>query len=148
MIGSGSQRKIGIVIRALLGQAEDLEIIGKNKIRSNDIPRQGKAERRYLTVREIDRLLLAARAMPEVSLMINVLLFTGLRPGEAKGLKVKDFDPLRGRLYIRRDVDDLGTQMKPRPGITEMYPLVVIFSLILKTLPRIRTPTTGCSLTK
>ncbi|CAB0925798.1 Tyrosine recombinase XerC [Corynebacterium diphtheriae] len=108
IIGSGSQRKIGIVIRALLDQAEDLEIIGKNKIRSNDIPRQSKAERRYLTVREIDRLLLAARAMPEVSLMINVLLFTGLRPGEAKGLKVKDFDPLRGRLYIRRDVDDLG----------------------------------------
>lgn len=47
--------------------------------------------------------------MPEVSLMINVLFSTGLRPGESKGLlKVKDFDLLRGRLYIRRDVDDLG----------------------------------------
>lgn len=53
--------------------------------------RKGKAEHRYLTVREIDRLLLAARAKPEVSLMINVLLFTELRPREAKGHKVKDF---------------------------------------------------------
>ncbi|WP_374957139.1 tyrosine-type recombinase/integrase [Corynebacterium falsenii] len=33
---------------------------------------------------------------------------TGLRPGEAKGLKVKDLDVVRGRLMIRRDVDDLG----------------------------------------
>lgn len=33
---------------------------------------------------------------------------TGLRPGEAKGLKVKDLDPICGRLMIRRDVDDLG----------------------------------------
>lgn len=31
IIGSGSQRKIGIVIRALLDQAEDLEIIGKTR---------------------------------------------------------------------------------------------------------------------
>lgn len=108
IIGSGSQRKIGIVIRALLDQAEDLEVINRNKVRSTDIPRQTKAERRYLTVREIDRLLAAAHPMPEVLLMINVLLFTGLRPGEAKGLKTKDLDPLRGRLYIRRDVDDLG----------------------------------------
>lgn len=46
--------------------------------------------------------------MNEVALMRNVLLFTGLRPREAKGLKVKDLDPMRGRLSIRRDVDDLG----------------------------------------
>lgn len=33
---------------------------------------------------------------------------TGLRPGEAKGLKVRDLDVARGRLAIRRDVDNLG----------------------------------------
>lgn len=108
MIGSGSQRKIGIVIKALLDQAEELDIINKNKIRCTDIPRQGKAERRYLTIRGIDRLLAAAIPMNEVALMRNVLLFTGLRPREAKGLKVKDLDPMRGRLSIRRDVDNLG----------------------------------------
>lgn len=46
--------------------------------------------------------------MTVVALMRNVLLFTGLRPREAKGLKVKDLDPMRGRLSIRRDVDELG----------------------------------------
>ncbi|CAB0800086.1 integrase [Corynebacterium diphtheriae] len=93
MIGSGSQRKIGIVIKALLDQAEELDIINKNKIRCTDIPRQGKAERRYLTIRGIERLLAAAIPMNEVALMRNVLLFTGLRPRKAKGLKVKDLDP-------------------------------------------------------
>lgn len=107
-LGSGSQRKIGIVIRALLDQAEELDIIPKNRMRSTDVPRQTKSERRYLTIREIDRLLAEAEPEPQVSLMINVLLATGLRPGEAKGLKVKDLDAMRGRLSIRRDVDALG----------------------------------------
>lgn len=107
-LGSGSQRKIGIVIRALLDQAEELDVIPKNRMRSTDVPRQSKAERRYLSIREIDRLLAAAEGEPQVSLMINVLLSTGLRPGEAKGLQVKDLDAMRGRLSIRRDVDPLG----------------------------------------
>ncbi|WP_256880800.1 hypothetical protein [Corynebacterium diphtheriae] len=42
MIGSGSQRKIGIVIKALLDQAEELDIINKNKIRCTDIPAKEK----------------------------------------------------------------------------------------------------------
>lgn len=106
-VGSAQQRKIGIVINALMDQAEELSIIPKNHMRSSDIPRQEKAERRYLTIKEIDAILAAAPTY-EAQLLIRVLLFTGIRPGEAKGLKVKDLDPIRGRLMIRRDVDDAG----------------------------------------
>lgn len=106
-MGSAQQRKIGIVIKALLEQADELEVIHKNQMRSTDIPRQAKAERRYLTIKEIDALLEAAPHF-QIQLLIRVLLFTGIRPGEAKGLRVKDLDPIRGRLMIRRDVDDLG----------------------------------------
>ena len=106
-LSGASLRKIGIVFNALLDQAVELDIIHKNPMRSNDIPRQGKSERRYLTVSEIDRLTKAAPT-EAAALMISVLVQTGLRPGEAKGLKVRDLDILRGRLMIRRDVDALG----------------------------------------
>lgn len=106
-LSGATLRKIGIVFSALLNQAVELDIIGKNPMKSSDIPRQGKAERRYLTVKEIDRLI-ASAPTEAARLMITVLIQTGLRPGEAKGLKIRDLDLLRGRLMIRRDVDALG----------------------------------------
>lgn len=66
-----------------------------------------KAERRYLKIQEVDALLFAAK-YPAVKMMLEVLLKTGLRPREAKGLKVRDLDVVRRRLTIRREVDDLG----------------------------------------
>ncbi|AKK04557.1 site-specific recombinase XerD [Corynebacterium mustelae] len=106
-LSSASLRKIGIVFNALLEQAVELDIITKNPMRSGDIPRQYKAERRYLTVKEIDKLIHSAPT-EQAALMIAVLVQTGLRPGEAKGLKARDLDVLRKRLMIRRDVDALG----------------------------------------
>lgn len=106
-LGAASRRKVGIIINALLDLAVDQGIIHKNPIRSEDIPRQEKSERRYLKVHEIDALL-AAAPHESARLLVLVLLMTGIRPGEAKGLKVKDLDPDRRRLAIRRDVDALG----------------------------------------
>ena len=106
-LSGASLRKVGIVFHALLDQAVELGVITKNPMRSSDIPRQGKSDRRYLTVAEIDRLVQAAPT-EAAALMISVLVQTGLRPGEAKGLQVRDLDVLRGRLMIRRDVDALG----------------------------------------
>lgn len=106
-LGSAGQRKVGIVLRALLGQAVKLKIIHELPLDSTDVPRQLPSERRYLKVHEIDALEQAAPT-EAARLLIMVLVMTGMRPGEAKGLKVKDLDPDRGRLYIRRDVDDLG----------------------------------------
>lgn len=60
-----------------------------------------------MKIQEVDALLFAAKH-PAVKMMLEVLLKTGLRPGEAKGLKVRDLDVDRRRLTIRRDVDDLG----------------------------------------
>lgn len=114
-LGSGSQRKIGIVINALLEQAEELNIIHKNPVKSSDIPRQTKSERRYLKIAEIDALLEAAPT-DQSHLLLLTLLMTGIRPGEAKGLKIKDFDADRQRLYIRRDVDDLGNIDETKTG--------------------------------
>lgn len=106
-LGSSQVRKIGQMMKSLLDLAEELGAINKNLVKSGDVPLQPKAERRYLKVWEIDAIL-AAAPTDAAKLLLRVLLMTGLRPGEAKGLKVRDLDASRGRLVIRRDADDLG----------------------------------------
>lgn len=121
-LGSAGQRKVGIVLRALLQQAVKLKIIREVVLESDDVPRQKPAERRYLKVHEIDALEQAAPT-EAARLLIMVLVMTGMRPGEAKGLKVKDLDPDRGRLYIRRDVDDLGNIDETKTGTHRDVPV-------------------------
>lgn len=106
-LSASAQRKAGLIIHSMLELAVELGMIHTNPMRTGDLPKQKKSERRYLRINEVDALLEAALTN-EAKLLLRVLLMTGLRPGEAKALKVKDLDPIRGRLMIRRDVDDLG----------------------------------------
>lgn len=106
-LGSGQKRKVGIVINALLALAVKQKIIYDNPLESGKLIRQEKGSRRALRIGEIDRLL-AAAPTPEADLLVRVLLMTAMRPGEAKGLTVDDLDYRRGRLRVRRSVDDLG----------------------------------------
>lgn len=105
-LGSSQRRKIALVLHSMLDLAVRLKVVNANPLTA-PAPRQKAAERRYLTIEEVDALL-AAAPHPQAKLMLEVLLRTGLRIGEAKGLKVKDLDLTRKRLMIRRDVDDLG----------------------------------------
>lgn len=106
-LGSGQKRKVGIVINALCKLAVKQKIIYENPLESGDLVRQEKGRRRALRVAEVDRLLDAAPT-PQAALFVRVLLMTALRPGEAKGLHVEDFDYRRRRLLVRRSVDQLG----------------------------------------
>lgn len=108
-LSASAIRKVGLIIHGILDLAVELGIIHKNPIKTSDFPKQKKAERRYLKITEVDELLRQAPTQ-QARLLLHVLLMTGLRPGEAKALKVKDLDPIRGRLMIRRDVDDLGRE--------------------------------------
>ena len=106
-LGGSSRKKVADMMKSLLDRAVKLKVINANPLDGMPKPHVDKAERRYLTIEEQDSLLWAAKE-PAVHLLLEVLLRTGLRPGEAKGLKVKDLDVTRKRLMIRRDVDDLG----------------------------------------
>ena len=64
--------------------------------------------------------------------MLEVLLRTALRPGEAKGLKVKDLDVERRRLMIRRDVDDLGRVDETKTRMHRDVPLSQVILLALE----------------
>ena len=106
-LGSGQKRKVGIVINSLCKLAVKQKIIYEHPLESGDLVRQEKGRRRALRVAEVDRLLDVAPT-DEARLFVTVLLMTALRPGEAKGLWVEDLDYRRGRLLVRRSVDQLG----------------------------------------
>lgn len=98
-------------MNALLDMAVKNKIIRENPLSKGDIVRQEPADKRALRINEVDALL-AAAPTENARLLTEVMLRTGIRPGEAKGLKVGDLDYYRGRLVIRRSVDALG---KPGP---------------------------------
>lgn len=106
-LGGSAKRKIAGMLKSILTRAVKMKIIHANPLDGSPSPAIPKAERRYLKIEEVDALLFAAKH-PAVKIMLEVLLKTGMRPGEAKGLKVKDLDVTWRRLMIRRDVDDLG----------------------------------------
>lgn len=106
-LGESSARKVMIVFHGVLEVAVEERVIASNPLRMKDAPQQKASERRYLTVAEVDRLR-EAMPGPGEQLVIDVLVRTGIRPGEAFGLRVGDLDPARGRLRISRDVDASG----------------------------------------
>lgn len=121
-VSASAQRKAGLLIHSMLDLAVELKVVHANPMRAGDLPPQGKSERRYLRVDEVDALLGAAPTV-ESRLLLRVLLMTGLRPGEAKALRVKDLDSVRGRLMVRRAVDDLGRVGPTKTGRHREVPI-------------------------
>ena len=68
---------------------------------------QTKSERRPLTPEETKRILHIARNHPD-GLLLAVLYYTGVRRGEALGLKWGDFDFREDQVHIQRDIDFTG----------------------------------------
>lgn len=68
---------------------------------------QSVNERRPLTKEETQNILRVAREHPE-GLILAVLYYTGVRRGEALGLKWGDFDFDEGQVHIQRDIDFCG----------------------------------------
>ncbi|ASN72036.1 hypothetical protein 7S2_43 [uncultured Caudovirales phage] len=114
-LGLGMQRRVGLVLSALLDTAVEERIIPSSPMKSKDIPRARESSRRYLSVAELDRVR-AAMPGPHERLVVDVLSRTGVRPGEAFGLQVGDMSAARGRLRISRDVDPLGVPDETKTG--------------------------------
>lgn len=106
-LGDAQKYKVGVVMRGLMDLAKERGAVASNPLEKAVTKKPGPSERRYLKVHEVDALIDAAPT-DAARLLLRVLVMTGLRPGEAKALKVKDLDYNRARLMIRRDVDDLG----------------------------------------
>lgn len=106
-LSESSMRKVAIVLNGVMSTAVEERVVMSNPVKMKDAPKQLASERRYLSVAELDRLLVA---LPSESarLTVDVLVRTGVRPGEAFGFQVGDLDAARGRLRVSRDVDAQG----------------------------------------
>lgn len=112
-ISESYEHKILLLMKSLCELAVDDGVLTKNPLKKSKARTQPASERRYLTVAQADDLV---SAIEPHSLMVRVMLQTGMRRGEAAGLKVADFDKRRARLRIHRDIDETGKEDATKSG--------------------------------
>ena len=107
----GKPRSASVVIRAYGVLAAILDVavrdrrITINPARNVKLPRKGRKKRSYLTAQQVQ--LLASHSGPNATLVFT-LAYTGLRWGEAIGLRVSSLDALRRRLLVQENAVYLG----------------------------------------
>ena len=89
------------VLHKALGQAVKWRMTGQNVATLIDLPKQRKKEMKALSEEEATRFLAAAKS-DKYYVLFALLLGTGLRPGEALGLKWTDFDAAKSSLRVHR----------------------------------------------
>jgi len=110
----GKQRSATVVIRAygvlaaILDTAVNDHQIASNPARGVRLPRKAKKKRAYLTSVQVE--ILASNA-GEHAALVHTLAYTGIRWGEAIGLRVSSVDALRRRLLIRENAVTLGKRV-------------------------------------
>lgn len=105
----------------LLEDAVEEGLIPRNPITGIDLPRLKQADKRYLAFKDLvavaDAMLHvpAARRHRDSAAAYRVLVFllgtTGLRFGEAIGLRVGDIDLARARIHVQRSTTDVRGRM-------------------------------------
>lgn len=100
-------------ISSMLQQAVYWQIISSNPCKRVKAPKVKHKEARHLDEKQAQELLTALESAPEVyRVFVTLLLFTGLRRGEACGLEWQDVDFKNNLLYIRRN-----TLYSPKKGL-------------------------------
>ena len=87
------------ILAAILDVAVRDRRLGENPIRGIKLPKKTPKRRIYLSHRQVELLAQEAR-YPNVILFLS---YTGLRWGEATGLRVRDVDLLRRRVYVQEN---------------------------------------------
>jgi integrase len=105
-------------LAAIMEQALDDGLIGRNPVRRVELPRLTQPDHRYLTVEEVTRL---ADAMPARahSTIVHVLAYGGLRWGEMAALRRSRVDVLRRRLDIKEALSEISGRVSF--GSTKTY---------------------------
>jgi integrase len=109
--GDGKARSASVVIRAYGVLAAILDVavldhrIASNPARGIKMPRKSKKRRLYLTAAQVEHL--AQRSGPHATL-IYTLAYTGIRWGEAVGLRVRSLDLTRRRMLIEENAVNVG----------------------------------------
>ncbi|TFC20045.1 site-specific integrase [Cryobacterium algoritolerans] len=110
----GKPRSATVVIRAfgVLAAILDIAVLDKrissNPARGVKLPRKGKKKRAYLSAAQVELLAMHAG---EHSTLVYVLAYTGIRWGEAIGLRLSCLDALRRRMLIEENAVLIGSQV-------------------------------------
>ncbi|TFC85797.1 site-specific integrase [Cryobacterium sp. TmT2-59] len=111
----GKPRSASVVIRAfgVLAAILDVAVLDKristNPARGVKLPRKGKKKRAYLTSTQVELLAMHAG---EAATLVYLLAYTGLRWGEAIGLRVSSLDTLRRRMLIEENAVLIGSHVE------------------------------------
>jgi len=89
------------VLRSALNQAVKWGLLYRNPADLVDLPKQQKKEIQVLTPEEAARFMEAA-VYSRWKALFSLLISSGMRPGEALGLKWQDIDFAKGRVHVRR----------------------------------------------
>jgi integrase len=97
-------------LSAILEQAADDSIIGRNPARRVELPRLDQPEHRFLTAEQVARL---AEAMPDSqsTTMVCVLAYGGLRWGELVAVRRGRVDVLRRRIEIAEAATEISGRL-------------------------------------
>lgn len=112
--GEAKPRSATVVLRAYGVLAAILDVavrdrrVSTNVARGVKLPRKGKKKRVYLTAHQVE--LLASNA-GEHATLVYVLAYTGIRSGEATGLRVHSLDALRRRMLIQENAVWIGSDV-------------------------------------
>lgn len=109
--GDGKPRSATVVLRAYGVLAGILDVavrdrqISSNPARGVKLPRKAKKRRVYLTAAQVEQL---ARQSGSHATLIHTLAYTGIRWGEAVGLRVQAVDLVRRRMVIEENAVNVG----------------------------------------
>lgn len=100
-------RAYGVLAAVLDDAVRDRRLL-TNPARGVSLPRKVHRGHVYLDHRQVDAL---ARAAGEHATLVRVLAYTGLRWGEAVGLRVRDVAMLRRRLTVESNAVEVGSRI-------------------------------------
>lgn len=107
-VGAAAVKRAHHVLSQILADAVRDNLIAKNPAAGLALPRTSRKTPVYLTHQQVDALAVAAG---EYGTLVLMLAYTGLRWGEAVGLRVGDLDVLRKRALIHENAVQSGTSI-------------------------------------
>jgi len=100
-LSSQTVRNTHAVLRSALNQAVKWRLLHQNPAMLVDLPKLNKSEMKVLDGKESARFINAIILSPWKALF-SLLISTGMRPGEALGLKWQDIDFNKKRIHVQR----------------------------------------------
>jgi integrase len=107
-VGASAVKRAHYVLSQILADAVIDNLIPKNPAAGLKLPKASRKPPVYLTHQQVDAL---AAASGEHDALVMMLAYTGLRWGEAAGLRVRDLDLLRKRITIAENAVQSGQKI-------------------------------------